>query len=266
MSAAQGTPITLTATPHEGNRFVRWEVVSGGITLSSATASPATFTMPDNAVEVKAVIEAISITPAVITITTQPANAAFTAGSISGSLSVSASATQGAALSYQWYSNTTASTTGGTLIANATSAAFTVPATLAAGTYYYYCEVSAAGGAMSVCSSVAIITVHAQPPGGTPPGRAVYHNRGTLTLGNSPVYTGRIYINNTNGATLRVITSGSNRFNPSNKVYTLEFADCTVGMTAVEGGASFASNFVLHDPAGQYKLAVSGNNLVIQTR
>ncbi|MBO6034350.1 MAG: hypothetical protein J6P34_00675 [Paludibacteraceae bacterium] len=50
--------------------------------------------------------------------------------------------------SYQWYSNTTASNTGGTLIEGATSQSFTPP-TSAAGDKYYYCVVKSA----SPCSS-----------------------------------------------------------------------------------------------------------------
>jgi hypothetical protein len=56
-AAIQGTVITLTATPDSGNRFVRWEVISGGITLSSTTTATATFTMPNANVEVRAVFE-----------------------------------------------------------------------------------------------------------------------------------------------------------------------------------------------------------------
>ena len=44
-------------------------------------------------------------------------------------------------LSYQWYSNTTNSTTAGTAIAGATSASYT-PSTANAGTTYYYCVVT----------------------------------------------------------------------------------------------------------------------------
>ncbi|MCL2628874.1 MAG: hypothetical protein FWD44_09310 [Oscillospiraceae bacterium] len=54
-SAAAGTVVTLTATPDAGNAFVRWEVLGGGITLSSTTTRTATFTMPDEAVSVRAV-------------------------------------------------------------------------------------------------------------------------------------------------------------------------------------------------------------------
>jgi len=53
-SAMAGTEITLTATPNSGYKFKEWQVVSGGITISSNK-----FTMPANAVTVKAVFEAI---------------------------------------------------------------------------------------------------------------------------------------------------------------------------------------------------------------
>ena len=44
-------------------------------------------------------------------------------------------------ITYQWYRNTTASNTGGTLISGATSASYTPPTNLT-GTTYYYCVVS----------------------------------------------------------------------------------------------------------------------------
>ena len=97
----------------------------------------------------------------VITIGTQPASATVTQGSISGSLSVAASVTQGATLSYQWYSNTTNSNTGGAMINGATAASYTIPTTLTAGAYYYYCVVGATGGAASVTSNAATVTVNA---------------------------------------------------------------------------------------------------------
>jgi hypothetical protein len=61
-------------------------------------------------------------------------------------------------LSYQWYSNTTNSNTGGTPISGATSNSFAIPARLTVGTYYYYCVVNAID-AVSVASNVAIVTV-----------------------------------------------------------------------------------------------------------
>jgi len=47
----------------------------------------------------------------------------------------------GTSLTYQWYSNTTASNTGGTSIASATSSSYTPP-TATLGTKYYYCIVT----------------------------------------------------------------------------------------------------------------------------
>ena len=56
----------------------------------------------------------------------------------SQTLSVSAYNMQVTGSNYQWYSNTTQSTEGGTAISGATSSTFTVP-TAVAGTTYYYC-------------------------------------------------------------------------------------------------------------------------------
>jgi hypothetical protein len=47
----------------------------------------------------------------------------------------------GTSITYQWYSNTTASNSGGSLISGATSASYTPP-TNVAGTRYYYCYVT----------------------------------------------------------------------------------------------------------------------------
>jgi len=97
----------------------------------------------------------------VITINTYPTLTTYvTVGSITGSLGVSATATQSATLSYQWYSNTTNSNNGGSVISSATTASFTIPTTLTVGTYYYFCEVRATG-ATSVRSNVATVNVHA---------------------------------------------------------------------------------------------------------
>ena len=56
-------------------------------------------------------------------------------------ISVAATVSDSHTLSYQWYSNTTKSNTGGTAISGATSATYTIPTTQAAGDYYYYCVV-----------------------------------------------------------------------------------------------------------------------------
>ena len=97
-----------------------------------------------------------------IAITAHPsATTNVNAGSINGSFTVEASSTpSGAIFYYQWYSNTSASNTGGTAITGATDAIFNIPATLTEGTYFYFCEVSA-NGATSVRSAVATVNVSA---------------------------------------------------------------------------------------------------------
>ena len=94
----------------------------------------------------------------VITITAQPQNANVTAGEITGNLTVTASASTGT-LAYQWYQNTVNSTTGGTAVQGATSAALTIPTDLTEGAYYFYCELTA--GATTQKTSVATVTVAA---------------------------------------------------------------------------------------------------------
>jgi fibronectin-binding autotransporter adhesin len=54
---------------------------------------------------------------------------------------------------YQWYSNTTASNSGGTLISGATNATYT-PSNSAAGTLYYYCVASTGAG----CNTSSVVT------------------------------------------------------------------------------------------------------------
>ena len=117
-----------------------------------------------------------------INIHTQPAATTnFIAGGITGSLIVGASVSGGATLSYQWYCNTSYSNVGGSSISGATNASYTIPATLAAGTYYYFCEVSAFRGAESKRSDVSTVSVQNSPSGITID--MVYVQGGTFQMG-----------------------------------------------------------------------------------
>jgi hypothetical protein len=58
----EGSTVTLVATPLTGHRFTSWEVVSGGVTLSTTTNATTTFTMPANDVVVKANFERLTYT------------------------------------------------------------------------------------------------------------------------------------------------------------------------------------------------------------
>lgn len=81
-----------------------------------------------------------------ITIITQPAaETVVTKGEVSGKLYVSASASDGSELSYQWY-ETPGSNMSGEEIPGATSAEFIIPADITR-TKFYFCEVRAKGAA-----------------------------------------------------------------------------------------------------------------------
>jgi uncharacterized repeat protein (TIGR02543 family) len=95
------------------------------------------------------------------TIMTQPVGVTVNAGD-SPVLSVTAQATDGGILSYQWYHSSTANTDGGTKIEGATESTFAVP-TDTAGIFYYYVIVtstnSAAGEPTTATSRVAKVIV-----------------------------------------------------------------------------------------------------------
>ena len=103
-------------------------------------------------------------------ITVQPSSgsATYDKGDAATALSVTASVSDGGTLSYQWYSNTTATNSGGTLISGAESDTYT-PSTATAGTLYYYCVVTntlAGHTSVSATSNVSgAITVNSDCPG-----------------------------------------------------------------------------------------------------
>ncbi len=75
--AAVGTMITISAEdPAEGMKFKEWQVVSGNVTLDDAAKATTTFTMPVNAVEVKAIYEDIPAAEYNITVTNGTSSAA----------------------------------------------------------------------------------------------------------------------------------------------------------------------------------------------
>ncbi|MCL2843535.1 MAG: DUF1343 domain-containing protein [Oscillospiraceae bacterium] len=188
------TPV-ITITEHPANVAVTAGAITGNLTAAAtvteeatlsfqwyqggtaiAGATSATLTIPTNltvgthafhvvvsatggAAPVTSKVATVTVnapTP-VITITEHPANVAVTAGAITGNLTVAATVTEEATLSFQWYQ-------GGTAIAGATSAALTIPTNLTVGTHAFHVVVSATGGAAPVTSEVATVTVNAPTP------------------------------------------------------------------------------------------------------
>jgi hypothetical protein len=101
------------------------------------------------------------------TINTQPSTTAQTVclNSATTALSVSASSPNGSAITYQWYSNASNSTVGGTAIGGATSASYTPPSNVA-GTKYYYAICTNNQGSTTTNVSAAI-TIQSPSVGGT---------------------------------------------------------------------------------------------------
>jgi len=107
-------------------------------------------------------------------ITSQPTSAMVTVNA-SYSLSVAASVTDGGSLSYRWYSNTSASNSGGTAITGATSNVYNPPTSIV-GIYYYFVEVTntihnnGGGGnkTASIRSDAVILTVNTKVNAQTP--------------------------------------------------------------------------------------------------
>ncbi|MFN3760140.1 MAG: PKD-like domain-containing protein [Algoriphagus aquaeductus] len=147
------SPITVQAIG-EGIVSYQWysnttNSNTGGTLIPGAT-NP-TFTPPSNTVGTlyyyatgssdcgtvpSAVSGAFTVTPPTQIQTENLASQTICDGDSFAPISVNAIGT--GAITYQWYSNTTASTTGGTLITGANSSSFTPPATAPGTTRYYY--------------------------------------------------------------------------------------------------------------------------------
>ncbi|MCL2060764.1 MAG: S8 family serine peptidase, partial [Oscillospiraceae bacterium] len=170
--------VEATVTPSGAEPTYQWcrTIPNGGIPVDGATS--ATFNVPAAFTQGQYTYHCLLSAPGAetiksppctvivnkeIVITAQPAPVTgMVAGSVSGGLNITANVIPSGTPSYQWYSNNMASTANGSIIAGATSAAYSFAATLPPGTFYYYCVVSAAG-AGSVTSDLAAVYVVESP-------------------------------------------------------------------------------------------------------
>ncbi|MEO5889017.1 MAG: fibrinogen-like YCDxxxxGGGW domain-containing protein [Ferruginibacter sp.] len=113
-------------------------------------------------------------------IVTQPSLAihAECTGSPARPITVDAS---GLDLTYQWYSNTDSSNSGGVLISGATSNAF-VPPTVAPGKVFYYVEVNGSVGGLVTSNVSGGITTNASPIVSVSPSAITLHAGDSVTL------------------------------------------------------------------------------------
>lgn len=148
ITAASGyTLIGATVSVTMGDTDITSTAYSGGaISIASVTGNIV--------ISISAVEETAAVT---VSFTTQPTSISTSPYSPSGTLTIAAEASDGDALTYQWYSNTSASNSGGTIIDSATSASYAISSSLAEGIYYYYCVAASSG--ITATSNVATVTV-----------------------------------------------------------------------------------------------------------
>ncbi|MDL2273567.1 S-layer homology domain-containing protein [Oscillospiraceae bacterium OttesenSCG-928-G22] len=136
--------VTIDGTPMTANKYIVTFAVPN---VTGAHTVAVTF-KEDNAA-----------TP---TITTQPASGSYRLDAAATPLTVDATVTDGGTLTYQWYQNSTNSTTGSTAIPGATGTSY-LPDTSAQGTIYYYCVVTntntAVTGTQTVDAASTIVEV-----------------------------------------------------------------------------------------------------------
>ena len=130
---------------------------SGAVTVGDATAAPSTNGLTAGAYY----WDGSRFAKHAITINSQPQDISVTEGAISGSLSVSGTASNGKTVTYQWMKADQDSIFGPAyIIPGATSNIFTIPTDLTEGSYYYYCDLRAAE-CSSMQSDIATVTVNA---------------------------------------------------------------------------------------------------------
>jgi len=166
---AGGTDYSVTVVLRSTTGYTFTAVPTGSITGTNGTVASST-TSGTGVGNTLTVVVDYSTTAAVpvITINTPPEPLTkFTQGYIgTWNLECVASVAPSGAPTYQWYSNKTASTTGGTSLGSANGAdtsTLTLNPSLTAGTYYYYCVVSYPG-ATSVTSPLAKVIVFTDNP------------------------------------------------------------------------------------------------------
>lgn len=148
---APSTPGSGTGWDNIGSDRIYHNTTSGGGYAELVVFSAALSTSDRQTIE----HSQISYYATLINIVVQPSSTtqSLNAGASATALSVTAS---GTGLTYQWYSNSSNSNSGGSLISGATSSTYT-PSTATGGTLYYYVVVTGNGSITSNVSGAVII-------------------------------------------------------------------------------------------------------------
>jgi len=242
--------LSVTAT---GTTTYQWSysnLATGGTITAVAGATSATYTIPTTAVFAtryyfvtvsNGTCSVISSPRTPVTVNANPTfttNPAASSQTVCQNAATTALTVAGTGVTYQWYSNTVNSNTGGTSIAGATSGTYTPPSTVGGTTYYYAVITSTTTGCTTasnvrsvVVNGIAIENLKAQ---------TICQNQPTNTLGvvASPAATAyQWYYNTTNtnvGGTLISGATASTYIPPSGTIGTLYYfaqvttSGCTV--------------------------------------
>jgi gliding motility-associated-like protein len=148
-------------------------------------------------------------------------------------------------VTYQWYSNTVNATTGGSLIATATSDKYTPPSFTIPGKYYYYATVSLNGnGCFPATTNAAEVFVYADPTISAQPlaTQTLCQNATSLNLdvtatGGNGTFMYQWYSNSTDTNTGGVLIPGatSNSYIPPTNAVVTKYYYCIVSQNSTYG-------------------------------
>jgi len=144
---------------------------------------------------------------------------------------------------YQWYSNTTNTNSGGTLIAGATNSNYTPIVFNTAGTFYYYAVVNYANGCGNLISNIAEIIVFNDPTIATQPiSTQTLCQTATpanleIILNGSATFSYQWYSNNSNNTTSGTIISGATNstYTPPTTTVGTKYYYCIITQNGISG-------------------------------
>ena len=222
-------PVSFTSCAADGSITIKFTSPSGNIPSAG-------FVMTVDCIDAPASVSVIN---------THPSSTAqnYCVGSSATPLSVSVFATA-LSPSYQWYSNTSNSNSGGTTLSGATLASYTPPtASTNVGTAYYYCVV--ANGCDTETSTVSGgITVAAAPAEVVVSSSGTYCVSTTLTASNGS--SGTIYWQNASSGGVSTATPSTSQLVTSSGTYFFRAYNGTCWGT--EGSATVTINPVASNP------------------
>jgi len=252
------TTLTVTATNALTYQWFYSDAATGGTITSITGATSSSYTVPTDTpfatryyfVRAYNGNAGCSTASSPRTPVTVSANPSFTTNLTAGSETVCQN-TPATALSvtannatYQWYSNTSNSTTGGTLISGANSNTYTPSTAVAGTTYYYVVLTSTSGSGCSTSSNIRSVVVNAYPSAVsvTPATQTLLQNAtpANLTATATGASTYQWYSNTTSSNTGGTLISGANALSytpPTNVVGTQYYY-----IVASNGTCSAASN------------------------